>query len=60
VACTSNKAGFCVISGFRSKLDEICAFLGYFAAHSSDFLTTFRETYLSNLEVSRISGIYAS
>jgi hypothetical protein len=57
VAFTLNKAGFCVISDFRDKLHEICAFLGYFAAHSGDLLTTFRETYLSHLEVSRIPGI---
>jgi len=34
---------FCVISGFRRKVDKICALLGYYAACSGHFLPTFRE-----------------
>jgi hypothetical protein len=33
---------FCVNSGFRRDVDEICALLGYCAAYSSNFLPTFR------------------
>jgi hypothetical protein len=31
-----------VISGFRSKVDENCDLLGYYAAYSGNFLSTFR------------------
>jgi len=31
-----------VISGFRREIDEHCAFLGYYAASSGNFLQTFR------------------
>jgi len=43
----------CVISGFRREVEEICALLGYYTAHSSYSLSTFRD----NLPVpfSRIS-----
>jgi hypothetical protein len=33
----------CVISGFRRKVDEICSLLGYYAAYSSNSLSTFRD-----------------
>ena len=33
----------CVISGFRRKIDENCALLGYCAAISGNFLPTFRD-----------------
>jgi len=32
-----------VISGFHCEVDEICAFLGHYAACSVDSLTTFRD-----------------
>jgi len=36
----------CVISGFRSKIEENCALLGYYAAISGKFLRTFRYNLL--------------
>jgi len=33
----------CVISGFRRKIDENCALLGYYAAISGNFLLTLRD-----------------
>jgi len=33
-----------VISGFRRKVDEICCLLGYYAANSSNSLSTFRDS----------------
>jgi len=32
-----------VISGFLREVDEICAFLGYYAAYSGNSLPTFRD-----------------
>jgi hypothetical protein len=32
----------CVISGFRREVDENCSLLGYYAASSGIFLSTFR------------------
>jgi len=36
----------CVISGFRSNVDEICALLGYYVAYSGSCLPTFRDNLL--------------
>jgi hypothetical protein len=33
----------CAISGFRRKVDETCALLGYYAAYSDNSLPTFRD-----------------
>jgi len=35
-----------VISGFRREVDENCDLLGYYAARSGDFVSSFRETIL--------------
>jgi len=32
-----------LISGFRREVDKICAFVGYYAAYSGNFLPTFRD-----------------
>ena len=39
----SNMHIFCVISGFRLEVADICALLGYYTAYNSTSLTTFRE-----------------
>jgi hypothetical protein len=33
----------CFISGFRRKVDEICALVGYYAAYGGNSLPTFRD-----------------
>jgi hypothetical protein len=38
-----NKHITCVISGFRSDVDGICAFLGYYASLSGSSVPTFRD-----------------
>jgi hypothetical protein len=38
-----NVQGLCVISGFRRKVEENCALLGYYAAYSGDSVPTFRD-----------------
>ena len=40
------------ISGFRCKVDKICALLGYYAAYSGNSLPTFRD----NLSLSHLQG----
>jgi hypothetical protein len=35
-----------VISGFRRKVDENCALLGYYAASSENSLPTFRDNFI--------------
>jgi hypothetical protein len=35
-----------VISGFRREADEICALLGYYAAFSGSYVSTFRDIIL--------------
>jgi len=32
-----------IISGFRREVDEICALLGYYAAHGGNSLPTFQD-----------------
>ena len=38
-----NLLNYCEISGFRREVDENCALLGYYAACSRNFLSTFRD-----------------
>jgi hypothetical protein len=38
-----NLLNYCEISGFRREVDENCALLGYYAARSRNFLSTFRD-----------------
>jgi len=40
VTWTSNIIDYCVISGFRRNLDEICALLGHYAAQISNSVMT--------------------
>jgi len=35
-----------LISGFRREVDENCAVMGYYAASSGNFLSTFRNNLL--------------
>jgi len=40
----------CLISGFHSEVDDICALLGNYAAYSGNSLPTFRTTYRSHFQ----------
>ena len=50
------KPFLCAISGFRHKVDENRALLGYWAASRGNSLTTFRYTYLSHLQGTRMDS----
>jgi hypothetical protein len=40
---SDNKTIVCMISGFRLEVDEIFAFLGYYAVYGGNSLLTFRD-----------------
>jgi hypothetical protein len=44
--CSKYNTLLCVISCFLREVDENCAFLGYYAAISGNFLPTFRDNLL--------------
>ena len=47
----------CVITGFHREVGEICALLGYYKAHSGNYLPTFRGQHIGlNSKDQEISG----